>query len=187
MESVGCQIACMTAQPDSSTAIVGLSSGHLLKVTVKNDTSGTVLKRGDSDLTVPDTAEGVGGNSPSAEAVTSSPSAEAIGSSPCTGPVGISSAALTFEGFPEQHSAAVTAVQLSPDRHMLASLSSQDGKAIIWKCNAAPAKGYSVVTTAVVLGATCVVWIPAQAHQLAERLLIGCSNGDLVVCSLLSV
>ena len=155
MESVGCHISCMTGKSDSSSAILGLSSGQLLSIALNTDSCQTVCD-------TPSHAIGVD----------SAPAAAAPGNSP---------AALAFLTLPSKHAAAVTALELSPGGRLLASLSSSDAVILIWSCNTAPATEWTVLARPVAPGAVCLAWLPSPAESLAHRLLVGSSNGQLEV------
>ena len=76
---------------------------------------------------------------------------------------------------PEQHAAAVTAAQLSPDSRNLASVSAYDGIVFVWATFAGAAAELYVAAKAEVSGAICAAWLPEG------RLLITGSNNQLVV------
>ena len=142
MQSIGCHISCMTAQLLGSSAVIGLSSGKLLHISV-NKAHTDVAPDNDSD--------------------------------------DHNIAELVFAAFPEQHTAAVSAAQLSSDGHMLASLSSSHDTIFIWDCASSTAAGFQVMSRQAVHGAACLAWLPARSHDTSHRLLLGCNNGDLVV------
>ena len=152
MQNVSCVVTSMTANSTSSIAIIGLSSGQLLCVAVRAEAVGISA----ADI-----------NAGKAD----SPPARPVGSSP---------AALAFDTLPEQHTAAVTAAELSPDANMLASLSAADGGVICWTSTSGSGRDFKQMSAAEVSGAICIAWAPAAAQQ-PERLLVGCSNGELVV------
>ena len=143
MQSVGCHISCMTAQPVSSAAVIGLSSGKLLHISVSKS---VVPGKHDDDHI---TAE--------------------------------LPAVMDLVAFPEQHTAAVSAAQLSSNGHMLASLSSSQGTIFIWDCSSSTAAGFHVMSRAAVPGAACLAWLPVKSHDTSHRLLLGCNNAELVV------
>ncbi len=163
MQSVACKITCITAQPDCSAAVIGLSSGQLLRL----DIGKTVAATAHSDSNaghVDELSTGISG--------VSSDHATETGSSV--------SAALNIVPIPRQHNAAVSAAQMSPDGQLLASLSAPDGVVIVWEYSA-PAASFHVVSEAALPGASCLAWLPAMGCDTCERLLLGCNDGQLVV------
>ena len=142
MQGVGCHISCLTAQSVRSSAVIGLSSGKLLHISVNKAHTGVAPVNDNDDH---NTAE------------------------------------LVFVPFPEQHTAAVSAAQMSSDGHMLASLSSSQDTVFMWDCSSSSAAGFQVLSRNLVPGAACLAWLPARSHDTSHRLLLGCNNGDLVV------
>ncbi len=163
MQSVACNITCITAQPDCSAAVIGLSSGRLLRLVVSQSAAATAHSDSNAGH-IDELSTGISG-------VSSDHATE----------TGISlSAALNIVPVPRQHNAAVSAAQMSPDGQLLASLSVPDGVVIVWEYSAS-ATSFQVVSEAVLLGASCFAWLPAMGRDTCERLLLGCNDGQLVV------
>ncbi len=163
MQSTACNITCITAHSDCSAAVIGLSSGQLLHLTVGKSVAATAhsdSNAGNAD----ELSTGIRG--------VSSDHATESGSSP--------SAALNIVPISRQHNAAVSAAQMSPDGRLLASLSAPDGVTVIMEYSAS-ATSFHVVSEAVLPGASCLAWLPAVGRDTCKRLLLGCNDGQLVV------
>ena len=163
MQSVACNITCISAQPDCSAAVIGLSSGQLLRLVVSQSAAATAHSNSNA-IHIDELSTGVCG-------VTSDHATE-IGSS--------RSAALNIVPIPSQHNAAVSAAQVSPAGRLLASLSAPDGVVIVWEYSAS-ATSFHVVSEAALPGASCLAWLPAMGRDTCQRLLLGCNDGQLVV------
>ncbi len=163
MQSVPCKVTCITAQPDCSAAVIGLSSGQLLHLTVGKSVAATPHSDSHADC-IDEPSTGISD--------VSSDHATETGS-------GLS-AALNIVPIPRQHNAAVSAAQMSPDGQLLASLSAPDGVVIVWEYSAS-ATSFHVVSEAALPGASCFAWLPAMGRDTCERLLLGCNDGQLVV------
>ena len=89
-------------------------------------------------------------------------------------PVSSSNAALVIVTLCEQHEAAVTSAQLSPDCSNLATISS-DGAVFVWDTFVGSDKDLYVASRTSIAGAACAAWLPDK------RLLVGSSSHQLVV------
>ena len=163
MQSVACNITCISAQPDCSAAVIGLSSGQLLRLVVSQSAAATAHSNSNA-IHIDELSTGICG-------VTSDHATE-IGSS--------RSEALNIVPIPSQHNAAVSAAQVSPAGRLLASLSAPDGVVIVWEYSAS-ATSFHVVSEAALPGASCLAWLPAMGRDTCQRLLLGCNDGQLVV------
>ena len=164
MQSVACKITCITAQPDCSAAVIGLSSGQLLHLVVGHSVAATAHSDSNAGH-IDEVSTGIGD--------VSDDDATETGSS--------LSAALSIVPIARQHNAAVSAAQMSPDGQLLASLSAPDGVVIVWEYSASSATSFHVVSEAVLPGASCFAWLPAMGRDTCERLLLGCNDGQIVV------
>ena len=134
-------------------AAVGLSSGQTLLFSVSNQTEPEVpLADSGSIVTVSNILSG----------------------NMLPEPVSSSNAALTIVTLCEQHEAAVTSAQLSPDCNNLATISS-DGAVLVWDTFAGSHADLYVASRSTIAGAACAAWLPGK------RLLIGTSSRQLVV------
>lgn len=163
MQSVACKVTCITAQPDCSTAVIGLSSGQLLHLTVGRSVAATPHSDRHAGC-IDEPSTGISDVSSDHGTETGSRL----------------SAALDIVPMPRQHNAAVSAAQMSPDGQLLASTSASDGAVIVWEFSAS-ARTFHVVSEAALPGASCLAWLPAMGHDTCERLLLGCNDGQLVV------
>lgn len=163
MQSVCCKVTCITAQPDCSAAVIGLSSGQLLRIIAGKSVAATAHSDSNADHIDEPSTDSSGDSSDHATETDSS-----------------LSAALDIVDIPRQHNAAVSAAQMSPDGQLLASLSAPDGAVIIWEYSAS-ATNFHVVSEAALPGASCLAWLPAMGRDTCERLLLGCNDGQLVV------
>lgn len=153
MDNTRSPATCMTSSADRSLAVVGLSSGQMLLVSVNSQTeSGLVLA--DSGSVVP-ISHTISGDSFSE-------------------PVSSSNAALVIVTLCEQHEAAVTSTQLSSDCSNLATISS-DGAVFVWDTFVGSDKDLYVASRISIAGASCAAWLPGK------RLLVGSSSHQLVV------
>ncbi|DBA69303.1 TPA: hypothetical protein ACH3X2_012882 [Trebouxia sp. C0005] len=110
MQSVACKVTCITAQPDCSTAVIGLSSGQLLHLTVGRSVAATPHSDRHAGC-IDEPSTGISDVSSDHGTETGSRL----------------SAALDIVPMPRQHNAAVSAAQMSPDGQLLASTSASDG------------------------------------------------------------
>lgn len=163
MQSVACNITCITAQPDCSAAVIGLSSGQLLRLVVSQSTAATAHSNSSAGH-IDELSTGISG--------VSNDHATETGSS--------LSAALDIVPIPRQHNAAVSAAHVSPNGQLLASLSAPDG-VIVFREYSASATSFHVVSEAALPGASCLAWLPAMGRDTCQRLLLGCNDGQLVV------
>ena len=154
MEDVGCEVKCMLAHLDSPATVIGLASGQLLNVTVTSETSSAEQHTVRNSSA---TSTGEGGTSTS------------------------SHAALHIFHLSHHHAAAITSLQLSSDRNLLASLSGADGQVRIWRCSPKSGSEITLSATQNVTGASCAAWLPVLGDGLLPRLLVGCVNCQLMV------
>lgn len=154
METTASPATCLAACADRSRAVIGTSSGRLLLVSVSNQTEPQLTQ---SDL------ESI------ASASDTSPEHD------LSEPVGDSTATLAVMTLPEQHAAAVTSAQLSPDCRNLATISAEDGAVFVWDTLPGSQADLYVASKATIAGACCAAWLPGK------RLLVGSSSSQLVV------
>lgn len=156
MQNTASPATCMASCADKHKAVIGSQSGHVLLVSIINQPK-SETRPVHSELGSIATATDMFPSHNLSEAVPNS------------------TAALAMTALSEQHSAAVTSAQLSPDSRHLATISAEDGAVFVWDTLPGSMADLYLASKATIAGASCAAWLPGK------RLLVGSSSHQLVV------
>ncbi|KAL3139283.1 hypothetical protein ABBQ38_003623 [Trebouxia sp. C0009 RCD-2024] len=139
---------------DKPKAVIGTSSGHVLLVSISNQSEGQPIQSEPGNTATP------------SDMFSAHNLSEAVPNS---------TAALAITALPEQHAATITSAQLSPDGRSLATISAGDGAVFVWDTLPGSMADLYVAAKATIAGASCAAWLPGK------RLLVGSSSHQLVM------
>lgn len=154
MQNTASPATCMTSCADKPKAVIGTSSGHVLLVSISNQSEGQPIQSEPGNTATP------------SDMFSAHNLSEAVPNS---------TAALAITALPEQHAATITSAQLSPDGRSLATISAGDGAVFVWDTLPGSMADLYVAAKATIAGASCAAWLPGK------RLLVGSSSHQLVV------